>query len=271
VNIHWTDVNGCEEYNIGPIPAMSNPTVAWFCNKKTQDATANLGLYCKFNNGQSIYLVRQGKFNVFTPSIAFTSCEDLAVCVRHHGIGVLFGIGDDHGTGALIMFARINSIPKFPGQAIATQLINGQGSIDGIPIPVPFATGSAIFLDNVEIYPESQASLTNNPANPSSNLLGTVSEIDQPGIPITLAMSASDNEHFNTYFRFKPDGDSDNIYVTLGRADWDWHGNLSYTGGSPFNPYTLSNWTISGAVADGPKYNLVNDFPVWIGVCLNLP
>jgi hypothetical protein len=222
-------------------------------------------------NASAYVLSIQANYIDLTESAVLGLVPEFCVGQKVTFVTALFGIGDDHGTGALIMFARINSIPKFPGQAIATQLINGQGSIDGIPIPVPFATGSAIFLDNVEIYPESQASLTNNPANPSSNLLGTVSEIDQPGIPITLAMSASDNEHFNTYFRFKPDGDSDNIYVTLGRADWDWHGNLSYTGGSPFNPYTLSNWTISGAVADGPKFNLVNDFPVWIGVCLNLP
>lgn len=30
INNHWTDANGCEQYNIAPIPAMSNPTKAWF-------------------------------------------------------------------------------------------------------------------------------------------------------------------------------------------------------------------------------------------------
>lgn len=275
INNHWTDANGCEEYNIAPIPAMSNPTTAWFYNKQTQDATANLGLYCKFNNGQSVYLVRQGKFNVFTPSITFIPSGSFTVNVRHGtGIGsaaVLFGVGQSDGTGALGMSANINSIPKFPGQAMATQLVNRQASVDGIPFPVPYGTGGQIFLDNTEVYPNSQASLTNDPVNPHSNLLGTVSVIDQPGIPITAASWASGNDHFNTYFRFRPDGDSDNIYVTLGRADWSWQGNVLYNGGVPYNSWLLSNWLISGVATTGPNFNQVNDFPVWLGINLNFP
>jgi hypothetical protein len=269
VNNHWTDANGCEEYNIAPIPAMSNPTVAWFYNKQTQDATANLGLYCKFNNGQSVYLVRQGKFNVFTPSISFAPAGSAAVHVRHSSTytAVLFGIGDRDGTDAMNFIANINSIPKFPGQAMATQLINRQASIDGIP----FGTSGTTELDNYVIYPGSQASLTNDLNHPSSNLLGTIHYSDQPGIPITVASWASGNDHFNTYLRFKPDGDGDNIYVTLGRADWDWHGNVDYTGGVPYDPWTLSNWTISGAGVGGPTFNQVNDFPFWNATYSNFP
>jgi len=267
VNNHYTDSHDCEIYNIAPIPAMSNPTVAWFYNKKTQDATANLGLYCKFNNGQSVYLVRQGMFNVFTPSIAFIPSGGFTVNVRHYGAAVLFGVGQDDGTGGLGMQANINSIPKFPGQAIATQLINRQASIDSIP----FGTGGTNDLDNTEIYPGSQSSMTNDPNNAHSNLLGTVRVIDQPGIPITVASWASGNDQFNTYFRFRPDGDSDNIYVTLGRADWSWHGNVLYTGGIPYNPWTLTNWTISGAGTSGPAFNQVNDFPVWAAIYSNFP
>jgi hypothetical protein len=262
VNNHYTDSHDCEIYNIAPIPAMSNPTVAWFYNKKTQDATANLGLYCKFNNGQSVYLVRQGMFNVFTPSIAFIPSGGFTVNVRHYGAAVLFGVGQDDGTGGLGMQANINSIPKFPGQAIATQLINRQASIDSIP----FGTGGTNDLDNTEIYPGSQSSMTNDPNNAHSNLLGTVRVIDQPGIPITVASWASGNDQFNTYFRFRPDGDSDNIYVTLGRADWSWHGNVLYTGGIPYNPWTLTNWTISGAGTSGPAFN-----QVWAAIYSNFP
>ena len=79
------------------------------------------------------------------------------------------------------------------------------------------------------------------------------------------------NDSFNTYFRFKPDGDSDNIYVTLGLANWDWYGNVDYTGGLPYDPWTLSNWTISGAGVDGPTFNRVNNFPVWPAVYNNWP
>ncbi|MDR3410004.1 MAG: hypothetical protein P4L87_03510, partial [Formivibrio sp.] len=263
INNHWTDANGCEEYNIAPIPAMSNPTTAWFYNKQTQDVTANLGMYCKFNNGQSVYLVRQGKFNVFTPSISFAPGHGAEVEVRHgtylNSAAVLFGVGDEYGGGAMQFSGVITTIPKFPGQAMATQLINRQASIDGIP----FGTGGTNELDNSEIYPDSQTSLTNDPAHPNFNPLGVVDFSDQPAIPITVASWAPGNDHFNTFFRFKPDGDSDNIYVTLGRADWDWHGYVEYTGGIPYNPWTLSNWTISGGVVGGPTFNQVNDFPIW--------
>jgi hypothetical protein len=275
INIHWIDENGCEEYNISPIPAMSNPTTAWFYNKQTHDATANLGLYCKFNNGQSVYLIRQGKFNVFTPSITFIPSGGFTVNVRHgthlNSAAVLFGVGQSDGTGGLGIQANINTILIFPGQAMATQLVNRSASVDSIPFPVPYGTGGAIFLDNGEIYPGSQSSMTNDPANPHSNLLGNVGVIDQPGIPITTASWASGNDQFNTYFRFRPDGDSDNVYVTLGRVDWSWHGNVDYTGGIPYDPWTLSNWTISGAGTNGPTFNQVNDFPVWLGTSINFP
>ena len=275
INNHWTDENSCEEYNIAAGPAVSNPTPAWFYNKQTQDATANLGMNCKFNNGQSVYLVRQGKFNVFTPSITFIPSGGFTVNVRHgthlNSAAVLFGVGQDDGTGALGMLANINSIPKFPGQAMATQLVNRQASVDGVPFPVPYGTGGAIFLDNAEIYPNSQTSLTNDPNNAHSNLLGTVTVRDQPGIPITVASWASGNDQFNTYFRFRPDGDSNNIYVTLGRADWSWQGNVLYNGGVPYNPWLLSNWSITGAGTSGPTFHQVNDFPIWLGVNLNFP
>ncbi len=278
-NHHFIDLYGCEEYNIDNNgPAVSNPTVAWFYNKQTQNVTVNFGQNCKFNNGQSAYIFRQGKFNVFTPSITFGSNGDFTVNVRHGtGAGfaaVLFGVGQSDGTGALGISAYIDSIPKFPGQAIATQLVNRQASVDNIPFPVPYGTGGQIFLDNVGVYPDSQVSMTNDPAVPHSNLLGRVIVDDQPGIPLSylnLAACASGNDHFNTYFRFKPDGDSDNIYVTLGRADWSWHGNVDYTGSVPYNPWLLSNWTISGAGTSGPTFNLVNEFPVWLGICSNFP
>ena len=278
INNHWTDANGCEEYNIAPIPVMSNPTTTWFYNKQTQDATANLGMYCKFNNGQSVYLVRQGKINVFTPSIQFypESGSNAVVEVRHDPVNgnaniTYLGIGDDDQIDAMRFSAMITSVHKFPGQAIATQLINRQASIDSIP----FGTGGTNDLDKSEIY--SQASLTNNPLFPNGVPQGQVEFFDAPGIGLSYpsptpyiivsgAAWASCNDHFNTYFRFKPDGDSDNIYVTLARVDWDWHGGTDYIGGFPSDPYPLTNWQISGTGHGGPDFHAVNDFPIWPAV-----
>jgi len=260
---------------------MSNPTTAWFNNKQTQDATANLGLYCKFNNGQSVYLVRQGKFNVFTPSITYYQPTDSAVVeVRHDAVNgnpniTYLGIGDDYQNDAMRFSAMITSSHKFQGQAIITQLINRQEYLYALFGNIPLGTGGTNDLDTSEIY--SQASLTNNPQYPSFIPRDQLDFFDSPGIGLSYASLtpylvaswtawASCNDHFNTYFRFKPAGDADNIYVTLGRVDWDWHGSAAYIGGFPSDPYPLSNWQVTGTGTGAPAFHQLNDFPIWPAV-----
>ena len=193
-----------------------------------------------------VYLIRKGKFNVFTPSIQFDpkSGANAVVEVRHDPVNsnpnvTILGIGDDNQQDAMEFSAMITSNHKFPGQAIVTQLINRQEYLYALFGNIPHGTGGSSYLDKSEIYStDSQASLTNLPSVPNWNPHGQVVFFDAPGIGLSYASLtpylvasltawASCEDHFNTYFRFKPYGDSDNIYVTLGRVDWDWHGSVS--------------------------------------------
>ena len=74
---------------------------------------------------------------------------------------------------------------------------------------------------------------------------------------VTSPICASD--HFKTYCRFRPSGDG-NIYVTLGRVDWDWNATVDYTG---LNPLSLSSWTITSSAIHGPTFVPTNEFPQW--------
>jgi hypothetical protein len=264
INNHWTDANGCEEYNIAPIPAMSNPTTAWFYNKQTQDATANLGLYCKFNNGQSVYLVRQGKFNVFTPDIQFTSPSNAAVHLAHiSSLGVSYPaiqLGDDNENGAMAFTAVITTKNEFEGQAEATQLVNrwwsriwlGQVTASG-------GTGGNFDLD-ADPYPLSLVDLIHIPGDshpPSSpSFVG-----DRPGIATVTALNTSSatsiNDQFKTYYRFRPNG-NDNIWVTLGKVNWNWFGNATLIPGG--NEYDINYWTLTSSGVTGPTFNKSNEF-----------
>ena len=258
INHHYSDGNGCERYVIAPYWVTQNPTHVWYYNGG-KALSATVGMYCAFDNSQTAYPFSRGKFSMYEPSIAFTPVGQAAVHVRRSGLAPVLGIGKSDESDSMTFSVNINSIPQFEGQAIITQLIQRQASIDEIPIPHSLGggTGGRFDLDNNEIY--KQTSLTNKPANPDSNLLGTLNFFDVPGIGIQLASWASCSDHFKTYIRFKPSGD-DNIFVTLGRVTWNWSANVLYTG---IDPTDLNSWTIQSPTVGGPDFTTTDEFPVW--------
>jgi hypothetical protein len=254
VNNHWTDINNCEEYNIAPIPAMSNPTVAWFYNKQTQDATATLGLYCKFNNGQSVYLVRQGKFNVYTPEvIEFTNSPPYYATLDTNRFNIHGSpwLSDGGASGGSMDFsAKIKNDSKFSGHARWTQLINSYRNRDETyPLgSYTWSTGGNYWLDNQEFYFPEFDDVTINPHSTSSSL----SFGDGPEWPCGLTVCTI-NDQFKTYLRFRPDGDADNIWVTLKRVDWEWHATAALSGA----------WAITSQYTPLAQLHDDNTFPIW--------
>jgi hypothetical protein len=266
INNHWTDANGCEEYNIAPIPAMSNPTTAWFYNQQTQDATANLGMYCKFNNGQSVYLVRQGMFNVYRPTISnfqtngFTYFAALVPTNYPNELQ----LGDNSGNGAMKYGLNVSSKAPFSGVANVVQLINASRSLANSYGGFQQTTGDQFWLDNGDHYFESDFQLSSATVTPYSNY---ISFLDQPGYGLNFpadilnsgfgafpANLCSINDSFKDYFVFKPDGDG-SIYVTLGRVTWSWSASTSYINGT---------WSSPTYQINGPsKPDDSNEFPMW--------
>lgn len=245
VNNHWTDENGCEEYNIAPIPAMSNPTVAWFYNKQTQDVTANLGLYCKFNNGQSAYLVRQGKFNVYRPSIDHW---------------VLFNYGQPQvmiGSGCLEAGNYLNNSNGMSFQAYIRSTYSGKSGFIQL-ISGKFTNDISTTLDGYELdghggqWVRGQQTVYTNVLNP------TLFD-DQPheSLPIfsnTCGMSLA----FEAYLSFRPNAGNvnDNIFVTLQQVTWGVNASATYTSGA--------GWQVeNGSSITGPNNTDSNVFPFW--------
>jgi hypothetical protein len=241
INNHWTDANGCEEYNIAPIPTMSNPTPAWFYNKHTQDATANLGLYCKFDNGQSVYLVRQGKFNVFTPTVTMSDIR-----ARHFRFdyGDLLGLGEADNTGAMVYQINYNTKTPFSGTGRITQLC--QLNFSGVHYPS--CSFPDFRRDGIEAY--EQDVITPNTAKVSLTLQDGPYNVD--AFPNTLKGS------FQDYIRFCPDAGNagDNIFVTLGIVTW----RINATATSPL----INLIIISPSETPDPTGpDNSNNFPIW--------
>jgi hypothetical protein len=245
INNHWTDNNGCEEYNISPFIQISNPTQAWFYNKATQDAKAMLLMTCVFANGQSIFLSQQGKFNVYTPSVAWSPS------VLYGGFNVSGGLlwlslGTTSGNndGAADFSADVTS--KFPGDIGITQMINGSedfGFPDG-----GLSTDGNLYFDGSVLYAQTQKPLLDR----GYGFFERVTDLtDCPGCLVGNNYTTI-HLKFNDFVRFCPSG-SDSIWVTLGRADWGWDAEASYdSSGNAILP--LNN-------ATQPIFTLSNQFP----------
>ena len=160
-------------------------------------------------------------------------------------------VGYQSGRGAMQFWADVDS--KFPGEAIATQLIDRWWSaiVNNPPKTVTGGTGGNFDLDKSEIYFDSHVVLSLG----SNGFYGGRSVVfDQPALGLLAAQSASINDIFKTYFRFRPSGDY-NIYVTLGRVDWNWFGNAVETGA-----YT---WELTSGGVTGPTFAPSQEFPFW--------
>jgi hypothetical protein len=253
INNHWTDANGCEEYNIAPIPAMSNPTTAWFYNQQTQDATANLGMYCQFNNGQSVYLVRKGMFNVYTPTIQKWSplWDGPPQVVVESGELSLGSVSDTSGNAPDMSFAHyIQS--NFSGAAGYTQLITGEYDYN-----IPYVI-DGYQLDNTE-WPRGEKTIV------ASEFGVQVSFDDGPAVSLASinGITAMDLS-VKTYLRFRPDAGNpnDNIFVTLRLVTWGVTASASKSNGV---------WTVDlGSSTSGPNDSTSNEFPLWTHTTHNI-
>jgi len=235
---------------------------AWWTkggNPAPEQKTATLGIMLEFNNGQNAFLKRAGLFTMYQPSIDFHQLGQAAVYIDYIGVAIALRIGKNIGSGQLTdtmgFAADIYSDVKFPGEVITTQLINRNASIDGISFD---STDGALWLDGNETYPNSHDNVIRQQPT-AQTCYGQSVYSDGPGISIQIASWASINDTFKTYFRFRPGG-SDSIWVTLGRADWNWFGNVEYTGLNPLDP---NSWTLTSSGIVGPNFSPTDEPPQW--------
>ena len=228
-------------------------TPCWYVDQ-LQGGTAKDDLSLYYQNGQTVSLGQAGMFNMYKPTAAFSVNGSTPAAVDVDGSTLMVGLSN--GKGAMRFGVNVTSV--FPGQIEVTQLINSWWSaiLNNPPISVGGGTSGDCYLDNSETYPNTLVSLY----LAGTSYVGNSALFDQPGIGLYSFQSASRNDSFKTYFRFCPVG-SGSIFVTLGRANWNWYGNATET-----SAYT---WTLTSGGITGPAYSPTTEFPYWIWVYAN--
>ena len=188
---------------------------------------------------------------MYRPKITFADSPPYGVYIRYKfGIPVL-GVGDQQENQAMIFSATVYSRNEFLGKIKAVQLINRWWSrwpgVTG-------GTGGSFYLD-ADPYPDSESDifLFYNPPHNSS----TVTDAPYISMQECAWMSASDQ--FKTYFMFQPNGEG-NIWITLGRADWNWYGNAELVGQ---NWMDVDSWSLTSGNVGGPFFYETSEFPIW--------
>ena len=254
---------GSKDYYLdNSVLALEN-SYAWWTkggNPAPEQETATLGIMVEFANGQKAFLKRTGLFTMYQPGIDFQIIPPpAAVHIDYISMVIALRIGKNISSGQLTdlmgFTADIHSDVKFPGEIIATQLINRNSSIDGIPFS---GTDGSFWLDASETYPNSHDNvIRQQPTAPYC--YGQSLFSDGPGIGIQIASWASINDTLKTYFRFRPSG-GNSIWVTLGRVDWNWFGSVEYTGLNPLDP---NSWTLTTSGIGGPYFSPTDEPPQW--------
>ncbi|MDB6021955.1 MAG: hypothetical protein JWQ04_1812, partial [Pedosphaera sp.] len=234
INNHFIASTGCEIYNIAPYWVAQNPTQAWFYKDK-QHALANVGLNCTFTNGQTAYIVAQGMFNVYRPTISVND-----ITARHFSLTGSLGIyklklGEDDNVGSMRYDATYTS--DYIGQGLITQLCT-------LDYSGPGPTFSDYRLDGTEAY--EQGAIIPGTSSIFLTLQDGPSNVDT--LPDRIKGS------FKDYIRFRPNvgNTNDNIYITLGIVSWSMNATAT-------NSTTISPNDTPDPV--GPDNS--NDFPFW--------
>ena len=230
-------------------------TSCWYVDKVSA-GTASVAMSLSFPNGQTAFVGASGLFNVYKPSISFTTNDNSSSPTVDIDDSPDTGptsmmVGHPGGVGSMEFHAHITS--TVPGEALATQLINSwwEAVLHNSLGVGPFGTGGGYWLDKNEEMGDSVIS-TNGIANPTV--------YDQPATQLLVPpyypyYSLSRNDSFKDYFRFRPSGDG-NIYVTLGMATWNWYGNA-------YEDSYLTHWTLTSGSVAGPSVTESQEFPFW--------
>ncbi len=261
-----------ENYFMDASQLNNETTAAWWTSggfnpQVTYTATVGEGL--TFPNGQYLALTVKGQFSMFRPNLSSfqTNAPYYAALVPTNSpnelqLGANNGIGSG---GAMAYSLNVNTIAPFSGHANVVQLVNASRALANTTYGggTQQTTGGQFWADNDPFYFRSDF-LLNSLTFYGNNIL----LIDQPGYGLNYIFGAypanlcSIADSFNDYVVFKPDGNANNIYVTLGRVFWSWSASTSYTGGAWSSPTYQVNGPSSPDSSD--------EFPVWPDTLYNV-
>ncbi len=208
----------------------------------------NLAADYYFSNGQHAFVITKGNLAVYSPSLkplSVASPPSQVTIWTYYG-GFLTAIGLDQSSSTAISFSTYINSP-IAGLAGWTQLLNGKTK--GLQ---SYDTHGNDGLDSEEWY--NGGTITVHAANWSVNFLALN---DAPWVtcypnPTTI------NVDFTDYVRFKPAGNSQNIYVTVGTVIWHIVDAEA--------DYSMGTWTKTGGSVTGPTLQPSTTFPVWLEI-----
>ena len=265
----WTNNSaGCTNYSINFDKLTNLTTSCWFVNK-SDGGSVTAAFDVTFTNGQTVFISKRGSVDVYRPTaemMPFNAEESQRefVIYPYSYLDIInftflpppinpttkaskISYGDDTKPyGPMQYRVKVTTTTNFNGQAGITQLcdldysnpafwcknyLDGNDEFYNYTVPiVPVANaGNIIYLSDTP----SSIWLTPN------KLIGS----------------------YRDYVRFRPDGDVNNIYVTLGIVTW----NMNAVG--EWVPFTEDTWILTTDEHPAPKGpDKSDDFPVWDGV-----
>ena len=218
---------------------------------------AKVSLRVRFPNGQIASVRLKGNFTIYKPTVTFSDSGSYTVALGHLGLYPAIRLGDDSGAGAMAFQGVVES--PIEGEAKAVQIFNRSCShyVLGLGVSTAGGTEGEFWLDADPydtVVPVQRANATD--IHPPS---GVVLVTDRPGIPLAGSAAASINDSFKTYIMFRPSG-LGNVWVSLGRVDWNWFGNADLTGPNSFD---VSSWSLTSSGVTGPHFSSTQEPPVW--------
>ena len=235
----------------------TNRISGWFYN--TNSGHVSVGLNLLMNNGQSVSVAANGDFTVYKPTVkpAIDNNGIWYFDPRNYSLVEVGTIGGYSTLGLYTLslgnfsmhhFVSVKS--KYSGAANYVQLISASDYGDFYPYHQD--TSGSFVLDNTYPYNDSDKTI-------QADIKNTVDLTDTPSMPGLYTIAVDDN--FKDYLIFKPDGDPQNIYVSLARVDWYWRAAATL---SIISPY----WSVTNDCPP-PQFYDEDAFPYFTDTILN--
>jgi len=259
--------SGSTDWTNNPNLLTNETTDAWWTSGQSgfpgELYHAHLTQGLTFANGQTALMSVQGLFNMHRPQYKNVSTNNFG------NVGVQI-VHSSEGSATLTTSPEADIIglikSQFSGDAAVTQLVNGYAT----NLTLRGDTLGAYWLDN------QQFSLSNHFPVIANDFTGNTFRFADEPTSTCSGNGTIMHYNFNTYLRFKPDGDG-SIYITLGVIMWHDYaqttltfnpstGNMDYT---PFSPRPRGPAIPGEAQWDSGLLGS-EAFPCWTNIYSNL-
>jgi hypothetical protein len=221
---------GLTDFTVDAQRLQQEQTFAWWLTGSEtayQTNNVSVAMLLTFSNGQSVSVARKGLIGMHKPTVSWDASAYQAGIV--HGRETSFTWEGVFTANSLQV--RVGSFTyesdRIELQATSSSLKQGQFALTQLLVRDSILESFTDWrLDNSFPYTDSPDSYHALTANSSGTAYCPFS--DGPSCPIGGYML----DHFRQYFMYRPDA-AGSIWVTLGIANWEWRGEITYSTNSP--------------------------------------